>query len=194
MARKQFGPETPRVNYKLQINKFNLKNNLPVVFVVGGGTGAEGINKLVEAGLENLISFCQIVHSTGKGKMIAKRHENYHPFEFLNADEMITALGESDLVVARAGIGTLSEISAAGKPAIIIPMPDSHQEDNAALLLEKNAAVVLNQKILTADSFVAAIKFLLDNPAERERLGKNIKLLFKKGANESIIKLIKMLV
>jgi UDP-N-acetylglucosamine--N-acetylmuramyl-(pentapeptide) pyrophosphoryl-undecaprenol N-acetylglucosamine transferase len=172
------------------INKFNLQINLPAVFIYGGGTGAEAINKLVEQGLENLVSFCQVIHSTGKGKMIAKRHANYHPYEFLNADEMITALGLADLIVARAGLGALTEIAAAGKPAIVIPMPDSHQEDNAALLLEKNAAVVLNQKILTADSFVAAIKFLLDNPAEREKLGKNIKTLFKEGANEEIVKLI----
>ncbi|MDD5527389.1 MAG: undecaprenyldiphospho-muramoylpentapeptide beta-N-acetylglucosaminyltransferase [Patescibacteria group bacterium] len=179
-------------NEKLKISeKFNLKNDLPVVFVVGGGTGAEGINRLVEAGLENLVTFCQIIHSTGKGKMITKRHENYHPYEFLNSEEMAEALSAADLVVCRAGIGTLAELSSAGKPAIVIPMPDSHQEDNAALLVEKNAAVVLNQKILTGDSFVAAIKFLLDNAGEREALGKNIKALFKEGANEAIIKILK---
>jgi UDP-N-acetylglucosamine--N-acetylmuramyl-(pentapeptide) pyrophosphoryl-undecaprenol N-acetylglucosamine transferase len=181
-------------NYKLQIDKFNLKSSLPVVFIVGGGTGAEGINKLVEAGLENLITFCQIIHSTGKGKMIAKRHQNYHAFEFLNAVEMAAAISAAELVVCRAGIGTLTEISADGKPAIIIPMPDSHQEDNAALLVEKNAAAVLNQKILDSDSFVAAIKFLLDNPAEREKLSRNIKGLFKEGADESVIKIIKLLI
>ena len=172
-------------------NRFNLKNNLPVVFVVGGGTGAEGINKLVMEGLDNLLVFCQIIHSTGKGKMIARRHENYYPIEFLNAGEMAEAIAAADLVVSRAGLGALTEISAAGKPAIIIPMPDSHQEDNAAILLEKNAAVVLNQKILTADEFVVAVKVLLDNAAEREKLGKNIGLLFKKGANEKIVSLIK---
>lgn len=171
--------------------KFNLKNNLPAVFIYGGGTGAEGINKLVEQGLDNLLSFCQIIHSTGKGKMISKRHENYHPFEFLNAEEMIAALNAAEVVVSRAGLGALTEISAAAKPAIIIPMPNSHQEDNAAIVLEKNAAIVLNQEILNGDSFVAAIKALLDNPAKREELSRNIKSLFKEGANEAIIKILK---
>jgi len=170
--------------------KFGLKPDESVILVVGGGTGAEGINKLVEQSLENLVTFCQIIHSTGKGKMIAKRHENYHPFEFLNAELMSAAVDAADLIICRAGIGTLTEISAAGKPAIVIPMPDSHQEDNAALLLEKNAAAVLNQEILTGDSFVAAIKFLLDNSVEREGLGKNIKSVFKEGANQEIVKLI----
>ncbi|MDD4902784.1 MAG: UDP-N-acetylglucosamine--N-acetylmuramyl-(pentapeptide) pyrophosphoryl-undecaprenol N-acetylglucosamine transferase [Patescibacteria group bacterium] len=183
-------PTRTKIKEQRTEGNFNLSGGLPVVFVVGGGTGAEGINKLVEQGLENLVTFCQIIHSTGKGKMIAKRHDNYHPFEFLNAEQMVAALSIADLIVSRAGLGALTEISAAGKPAIVIPMPDSHQEDNAALLVEKDAAVVLNQKILNQDSFVAAIKALLDNQAERERLGRNIKLLFKEGANGEIVKLI----
>ena len=182
------------LNFKFSIKeKFNLKNDLPVVFIYGGGTGAEGINKLVEAGLENLITFCQVIHSTGKGKMNASRHQNYHPFEFLNAEEMIATLSVADVIVSRAGLGALTEISAAAKPAIIIPMPDSHQEDNAAMLVEKNAAIVLNQHNLNSDTFVAAIKSLLDNAAERERLGNNISMLFKQGANKKIVKIVNTL-
>ncbi len=171
--------------------KFNLNNDLPVVFILGGGTGAEGVNKMVEQGLENLVTFCQVIHSTGKGKMIAKRHANYHPYEFLNSEQVADAMKAASLIVCRAGVGTLSEIAAAGKPAIVIPMPDSHQEDNAALLIENNAAAVLNQKILSSDALVAAVKYLLDNPAEREKLGRNIKTLFKEGANEEVEKIIR---
>jgi UDP-N-acetylglucosamine--N-acetylmuramyl-(pentapeptide) pyrophosphoryl-undecaprenol N-acetylglucosamine transferase len=170
---------------------FNLEDGLPVVFIYGGGTGAEAINKLVEGGLDNLLAFCQVIHSTGSGKMISKRHENYHPYEFLNAKQMCAALSAADVVVSRAGLGALTEISAAAKPAIIIPMPDSHQEDNAAIVLEKNAAIVLNQEILNSDSFVAAIKALLDNSEKREELSGNIKTLFKEGANEAVIEILK---
>lgn len=171
--------------------KFNLKESLPVVFIYGGGTGAEAINKLVEQGLDNLLGFCQVIHSTGKGKMIARRHENYHPYEFLNAEEMIAALNVAKVVVSRAGLGALTEIAAHAKPAIIIPMPNSHQEDNAAIVMEKNAAIVLNQEILNCDSFVADIKALLDNGSKREELSRNVKGLFKEGANEAIIKILK---
>jgi UDP-N-acetylglucosamine--N-acetylmuramyl-(pentapeptide) pyrophosphoryl-undecaprenol N-acetylglucosamine transferase len=178
------------IQYPISNKVFNLRPDLPVVLVYGGGTGAEGINKLVEQSLENLVTFCQIIHSTGKGKMIAKRHENYHPFEFLNAEMMSAAVGAADLIICRAGIGTLTEISAAGKPAIVIPMPDSHQEDNAALLMEKGAAAVLNQKLLNSDSLVAAIKFLLDNAAERQSLGEAIKKIMKADANEEFLKVL----
>jgi UDP-N-acetylglucosamine:LPS N-acetylglucosamine transferase len=70
-------------------------------------------------------------------------------------------------------------------------MPDSHQEDNAAVFLEKNAAVVLNQKNLDGDSFVAAIKELLDNQDKRQGLGARIKSLMREGANEEFAKIIK---
>ncbi len=173
------------------IKKFNLKNNLPIVFIYGGGTGAEAINKLTEERINELCSFCQIIHSTGKGKMTSARNENYHPFEFLNAKEMQAALVVADLVVSRAGLGALTEISQFAKPAIIIPMPDSHQEDNAALLVEKNAAVVINQKTLNADFLSAAIKSLLENEVEKKRLSDEIGKIFKKGANEDVIKIIK---
>jgi|WetSurMetagenome_2_1015567.scaffolds.fasta_scaffold00331_16 UDP-N-acetylglucosamine--N-acetylmuramyl-(pentapeptide) pyrophosphoryl-undecaprenol N-acetylglucosamine transferase len=172
------------------LKKFSLKKDLPVVFIVGGGTGAEGINKLVEDGLESLVTFCQIIHSTGKGKMINRRHENYHPYEFLNVEEVASALSLADIIVSRAGLNFLTEISVMGKPAIIIPMPDSHQEDNAALLLEKNAAVVLNQKILTADEFVVNIRELLKNEELKNTLSRNIKGLMKEGANAKIIELV----
>jgi UDP-N-acetylglucosamine--N-acetylmuramyl-(pentapeptide) pyrophosphoryl-undecaprenol N-acetylglucosamine transferase len=174
----------------LLYNKFNLKQNFPVVLVYGGGTGAEGINKLVEAGLDNLLSFCQVIHSTGKDKMTAKRHENYHPVEFLNAEEMAAALNIADVVVSRAGLGAMTEISVLGKPAIIIPMPDSHQEDNAALLVEKNAAIVLNQKALTADEFVVDVRELLHNENKKRELSEAIKKIMKAGANEEFIKVI----
>jgi UDP-N-acetylglucosamine:LPS N-acetylglucosamine transferase len=172
------------------LKKFSLKNSLPVIFVYGGGTGAEGINKLVDDSFDNLIAFCQIIHSSGKGKMIAKRHENYHPYEFLNAEEMAAALHIADVIVSRAGLGAMTEISAAAKPAIIIPLPDSHQEDNAALLVEKNAAVVLNQKILTADEFAVNIRELLKNEELKSKLSLNVNGLMKEGANQEMRKLI----
>jgi UDP-N-acetylglucosamine--N-acetylmuramyl-(pentapeptide) pyrophosphoryl-undecaprenol N-acetylglucosamine transferase len=167
-----------------------LNNNSPVVLVMGGGTGAEGINNLIKESVGELVKFCQIAHLTGQGKNPEINPpaggENYQAFEFLEHDKTLEIMAAADLVIARAGIGTLSELANLSKPAIIIPMPNSHQEKNAAMLLEKNAAIVLKQKNLTGDSFVAAIKFLLDNQAERKNLGNNIEKLFKEGANEEI--------
>jgi UDP-N-acetylglucosamine--N-acetylmuramyl-(pentapeptide) pyrophosphoryl-undecaprenol N-acetylglucosamine transferase len=178
----------------LSKERFDLKNDLPVIFIFGGGTGAEAINNLVEEKIDELCSFCQVIHSTGKGKMTAVKNENYHPFEFLNVEEMAAALGVADIVVSRAGLGAFTDLAKAGKASIIIPMPNSHQEDNAKLLAEKEAALVLNQKTLTADSFLAEIKELLFDEIKKEKFRKNIKTIFKDGANEAVIEIFKSLI
>ncbi len=183
----------PRIKNSILEDKFKLKKNIPVVFVFGGGTGAEAINKLVEEKIEELCSFCQIIHSTGKGKMTSAKNENYHPFEFLNVEEMTVALELADIVVSRAGLGAFTDLIKTGKAAIVVPMPNSHQEDNAALLSEKDAALVLDQKTLTADYFLTAIKDLLFDEERKEVFRKNIKTVFKEGANEEMSRVVKSL-
>ncbi|PIR13227.1 undecaprenyldiphospho-muramoylpentapeptide beta-N-acetylglucosaminyltransferase [Candidatus Falkowbacteria bacterium CG11_big_fil_rev_8_21_14_0_20_39_10] len=178
-------------NYKLQItNFFNLKKDLPVLLVIGGGTGAMAINKLVWDSLEELTKFCQVIHICGKSKKLEVRSKNYLSFEFLEADKMAEALRLADVVVSRAGLGLLTELSYLGKPSILIPIPDSHQEDNAKIFQDKKAAVVLEQKFLTGEEFVSNIKRLMFNKQKQEEFGENIKKVIKKGANESIVKII----
>ena len=188
-------------NDKLQMtNKFGFKNNLPVVLIMGGGTGAMAINELVWKSLGELIKFCQIIHVTGKGKNkgdpISKseigspRSHNYSSFEFLDAKQMAEAYASADIVVSRCGLGTLTELSYLGKPSIIIPMPDSHQEENAKIFKEKEAAIVLNQKKLTPEILTDNIKKLLDDDVLRSMLRNNIQKVMKRGANEKIINII----
>ncbi|MBU4600820.1 undecaprenyldiphospho-muramoylpentapeptide beta-N-acetylglucosaminyltransferase, partial [Patescibacteria group bacterium] len=74
--------------------------------------------------------------------------------------------------------------------AILIPMPDSHQEDNAKIFKEKQAAIVLNQKELTAEKLVENIKKLLNNRKLQNKLSSNIKTVIKKGANDRIVEII----
>ena len=179
------------INYQLSISDarkfFNLKDGLPTVFVVGGGTGAVAINKLVEDNLVELSSFCQIIHSTGKGKMTSIKNENYHAFEFLNTEEMAKALLACDLVITRAGIGTLTDLVVFKKPAIIIPMPKTHQEENAQYFAEKGAGVYLKQLELDGPKFVAAFKdFLFDDEGMLKRASENIGKIMKEGAAQNV--------
>ncbi|MFH0956012.1 MAG: undecaprenyldiphospho-muramoylpentapeptide beta-N-acetylglucosaminyltransferase [Candidatus Falkowbacteria bacterium] len=171
--------------------KFN--NNLPVVLVLGGGTGAEAINKLVEESLGELTKFCQITHVTGKNKLNKSyelRVTGYENYEFLDAERMAEALKVADLVITRAGLGFLSELSYLGKPSIIIPMPDSHQEANAEFFKSKKAAIVIEQKYLTAESFTHMTKDLLADEKMRGQLSINMRNAMKQGANEEMVKII----
>ena len=169
---------------------FNFENDLSVVLVIGGGTGAMAINELIDKAVPELTKFCNIIHITGKNKSYGLRVAGYENYEFLNAEQMSQAYAAADIVVSRAGMGVLTELSYLGKPAILISMPDSHQEDNAEIFKEKHAAIVLNQKELTAEKITENIKNFLDNRELQNKLSSNIKTVIKKGANEKIVKIV----
>ncbi|MDD4271362.1 MAG: UDP-N-acetylglucosamine--N-acetylmuramyl-(pentapeptide) pyrophosphoryl-undecaprenol N-acetylglucosamine transferase [Patescibacteria group bacterium] len=169
------------------------KNNLPVILIVGGGTGAVFFNKLTEDSIGELTKFCQVIHITGKDRGILNnelRIMNYAKYEFLNIDEMAGALKMADIVVTRAGLGILSELSYLKKPAIIIPMPDSHQEANAEYFKGKKAAIVIGQKDLTAAGFTHMIKDLLADEKMLGNLAANMKNAMKPGSSREMVKII----
>jgi len=180
-------------NYELRIRK---QEDSPIVLIVGGGTGAIAINKLVAESLAELTNFCRIIHVAGKDKTI-KNYElsitNYMQYEFLDAEQMAEALNKADLVITRAGLGFLSELSYLGKPSIIIPMPDSHQEVNAEFFKNRKAAIAINQKDLTAENFTHMIKDLLADEKMLTNLSVNMAQAMKKGANQEMVKIIKNL-
>jgi len=190
------GNPTRITNYELRITnykKYNLNENLPVILVIGGGTGAQSINQLVWQSLSELTKFCQIIHLVGKDKRIKNqesRIKNYNVYEFLDVGQMAEAYRLADIVVSRCGLGTLSELSYLGKPSIIIPIPDSHQEDNAAIFSQNQAAIVLQQQDLSGNKFVREIKNLVSNKALQEKLSKNINQVMKRGANEAMVEII----
>lgn len=165
---------------------FNLNKNLPVILFVGGGTGALGLNIIIEKALPKLVEFCQIIHLTGKDKKVGDfNHENYHPYEFLK-DEMKEALTVADLIVSRAGMSALTEFSVLGKPIILVPLPKSHQEENALFFSQNRAANVIYYTDLKSELLTEKIKSLLNNKEEINILSENIKKIIKPEAAQSI--------
>jgi len=181
-----------RVTHSAQrVTNYKLENNLPVLLIVGGGTGATAINELVAESLDELTKFCRIIHIAGKNKSTASselRITNYTRYEFLDIERMAEALKSAEVVVTRAGMGFLTELSYLSKPAIIIPMPGSHQAENAKMF--NDAAIVLDQKSLTAGKFVKEIKSLIENKELQKRLGEKMGRVMKREANEQMVKLI----
>ncbi|MBI2459814.1 MAG: undecaprenyldiphospho-muramoylpentapeptide beta-N-acetylglucosaminyltransferase [Parcubacteria group bacterium] len=175
----------------------NINANLPVVLVLGGGMGAEAINRLVENSFAELTKLCQIIHVTGKEKAITSYQlpiTNYAQYEFLDVGQMAEAMKMADLAVTRAGLATLSELSYLAKPSIIIPIPESHQEANAEFFKSHQAAMIIKQKDLTAENFVSIIKDLLADKKLRDRLAINMKNAMKLGANQAMIKIIREII
>ncbi|MFH2062666.1 MAG: UDP-N-acetylglucosamine--N-acetylmuramyl-(pentapeptide) pyrophosphoryl-undecaprenol N-acetylglucosamine transferase [bacterium] len=125
---------------------FGLDAGRPVLVVLGGGTGAVGLNRLMVSALPDLDPSLQVVHLTGPDKEIDPPDwgGDYRQFDFLDRGYTL-ALSAADLAVTRAGMGTLTELAVIGLPAVIVPMPGSHQLDNARLFEESGAAVTFGQ-------------------------------------------------
>lgn len=182
------------IRRELKINSLKTHNHLPVVLIIGGGTGAMAINELVKDSLSQLVKLCHVIHITGEKRNISNTEiVNYKNYEFLDVEKMIEVLHAADLVITRAGLGFLSELSYLGKPSIIIPMPDSHQEVNAEFFKNRKAAIVINQKDLTAENFTHMIKDLLADEKILTNLSVNMAQAMKKGANQEMVKIIKSL-
>ena len=179
-------------NSKVNAHKyFKLHDQMPVLLVLGGATGAEQINKIINEALPNLVKNYQVVHQTGKGKNNIKFTDpNYHAFEFIAFPEYPAILKLAHVVVARSGLSTLAELSALGKAAIIIPMPGSHQEDNATMLSTLQAAAVLFKAGATAQNLIQILSKLKFNPLLSEGLSENMSKLMPENATGHLAKII----
>lgn len=177
---------------RLTINteEFKLHQEKPVVLLTGGGTGAHSLNQLITP---EILEYCQLIHLTGKGKGIfGLEHPDYYAYDLLDA-EMPEALHKADLVITRAGLSTLTELGYLGKPAIVIPLPGTHQERNADLFRKKDAVMVIAQKDLTSSRFAQLIKETLASPVLLDKLSKNIKQVFKADATKNMAQAIEKL-
>lgn len=172
-------------------SKLGLSSNLPIILVMGGGTGATSLNDYVYNNLEKLLKFSQIIHLTGIGKSKkTEDNQKYHSFEFLDINGMMKVYTLADVVVSRCGMGVLSELSHFAKPSILLPMPDSHQEDNAKVFSDNNAAVVISEKTTSNEDFVENVKKLLLDSSLKNDLSKNIRGIIKSNAISEIKKII----
>ena len=182
----------PQVNVIATRRQYGFKFDKPLLLVIGGGTGAIAINDLVKEALPDLLPQCQIAHLTGRGKKALEisDSEEYKVFEFLDQAEVLALMAAADLVLSRSGLGVLTELSALAKPAILIPIPHSHQEDNAAIFSERKAALVLSQTDLTAKKLSQEIARALADAKLRGSLSHNIQKIMKREAAQNIAALV----
>lgn len=183
-----FRAEIKQATRQEALKKFGLKNDLPALLVLGGGTGAEFLNNLIASSLPQLARTVQILHSTGKNKTAANAAENYHPYEFIV--DMGSAYAAADIVLCRAGLSTITELSNLEKVSIIVPLPQSHQELNAALLARRRAAIVATQNRLTPELLVELVRKLLFEHQFQQNLKTNIGKIMPKNAAKKIAEII----
>ncbi|MDQ3321339.1 MAG: undecaprenyldiphospho-muramoylpentapeptide beta-N-acetylglucosaminyltransferase [Acidobacteriota bacterium] len=151
-------------------------NNNFCILVFGGSQGARAINSAVIDALENLQPFknrLRIVHQTGEAdfETVEKGYAEKDWKEAADVrkyiSDMVSEFAGSDLILSRAGATTCAEVAAAGRAAIMIPLPtaaDDHQRKNAEALVNQGAARMILQKDLTGESLAKEITDLIEKP------------------------------
>lgn len=173
---------------------FKLSTNKPVVLIIGGSQGAQKINEAIINNLPKLLEIAEIIHSCGQNnfKEIEKettKFSEYHLYPFLNVEQLKHAYAISDVVVNRAGAGSIFEIAAIGKPSILIPLPNAaqnHQRENAYEFKKVSDAIVLEQENLTPNMLLEQISNLLSNPQKLSEMSQKAKQFYNPQTAELI--------
>lgn len=160
-----------------------------MVLSMGGSLGAKAVNEAMVGVITALHERKDIffMHSTGKyGTWVPEKLEENGVHlqtekqvvirEYI--DDMERCLAAADLVIGRAGASSLSEIEATGKASILIPSPnvaENHQFHNAMALVEKDAAILIEEKDLTAEALTKEVEALAADRARAKKIGENAK-------------------
>ena len=121
----------------------------PLLVVMGGSQGAVGLNRMVRPLLPQLLAAgCRVVHLSGNNDPDSGQLQHPAYAERPFSDEVPGLLQHADLVISRAGAGSLSELAVCGSPTILVPFPqaaDKHQDANAGAAAALGAAVIVWQ-------------------------------------------------
>lgn len=157
-----------------QVLDIPIPDNVPVIAVVGGSQGAVSVNQLVRECVPAWVDAgAWIIHQTGENDRDAfsVEHPQYFPMTFYN--NMAGLFQRANLVISRAGAGTLTELAVTHTPSILIPYPyaaDNHQVYNANVFANQEAARVFNQTELTSDKLKTVVLELLNSPEKLEEM------------------------
>lgn len=178
---------------------FGLKPNLPVVFATGGGTGSMRVNQLIIQSIPNLKTHCQVIHLSGRERpqeLVARAQELFSDFyqvhQFFTA-EMKDAYAAADIVISRGGFGTIAEVAALGKPAILIPKP-GHQEENVKFLAKAGAVILVDERTADGNFLAKTIRELLEDSIKQKQLGRQLQKMLPVAKPEKILEIVEKLV
>ena len=183
---KTISPEKAR-------ERFGLNPKRPTLLVVGGSLGALTLNESMEAGIRRLnAEGIQVIWQTGKnfgdrGTAAVKGLDGVVVTKFIS--DMAAAYAAADLVVSRAGAGSISELELLGKPCILVPSPnvaEDHQTKNARALSDKGAALLVADAE-AREKLIGEITGLIRDKERLQRMSAEIKKLALPEADERIV-------
>jgi UDP-N-acetylglucosamine--N-acetylmuramyl-(pentapeptide) pyrophosphoryl-undecaprenol N-acetylglucosamine transferase len=160
------------------VKAFAIKGGRPLVLIMGGSQGAQRINDKILDSLVELLNNYEIIHLTGPRNIDQVIRESkitagvdalsyYHPVGFADERTLANFYAIADLIISRAGAGSIFEISAVKKPSILIPLPEAaqnHQVKNAYAYAETGAALVMEENNFTSHLFLEKLRDMLSSP------------------------------
>lgn len=189
-----------RTTLELAKEALGFSSSHPLVLILGGSQGSLRINNFLMTNLPAIVAMTQVLHQTGVANFLEVQKlshaalidqpptaNRYVPVNYFT-DNLATAYTAADIVIGRPG-GTIFEIAAFGKPAILIPIAESandHQRANAYAFAEAGAGVVIEESNLLPGIFLNELKKILDNADLRKKMGEASAKFFVAGAAERI--------
>lgn len=181
------------INPKDATEKFGLDSNRPTLLVLGGSLGARKINQLIASNLDQILDQnINLIWQTGKlyyedlNKQFGDKIGNQLQIQAFLKD-MNSAYASANMVISRAGAGTISELAVSGKATLLIPSPnvaEDHQTKNALALVEKGAALLFKESE-DESLFMKRIEELKLQETQAQ-LSSNILKMAKPNASEDI--------
>ncbi|MDE6018858.1 MAG: undecaprenyldiphospho-muramoylpentapeptide beta-N-acetylglucosaminyltransferase [Muribaculaceae bacterium] len=184
---------TAAVSKEKARERFGLNPKMPTVLIVGGSLGALTLNESMEAGIKRLNDEgIQVIWQTGKnfgdrGIAAAKNLKGVVVTKFIS--DMASAYAASDLVVSRAGAGSISELELLGKPSILVPSPnvaEDHQTKNARALSDKGAAMLVTDAE-AREKLIDGIMTLINDKEQLNKMSDEIRKLALPDSDEKIV-------
>lgn len=184
-------------------------DNRPMILSLGGSLGARAVNEAVAEVLGWHANSKKYYHFHAIGKygmswmpdLIRSKGVDYENLDNLRITEYIydmdLCMSAADLVINRAGASTISELQVKGMPSILIPSPnvaENHQFYNAKTLSDNDAAILIEEKDLTGEKLIQAVKSLIDNKEKLQKMSENAKKTAVFDANERICEVILKLI
>lgn len=181
---------------------FGLDEPLPVLMIYGGSRGARSINRAIEALLPHILELAQIIHICGRegdeawlqaaaARLEPRLQARYRLYPYLDEHSsatMVQAFGAADLALCRSGASTMAELPAAGLPAILVPYPYVHQEENADYLVQHGAAVKVHDAAMLGEGepqdgmLFTYLQTLLTNSQQRQQMAQQCRRLARPAA------------
>lgn len=183
------------------------KEDGSLIYITGGSLGSHVINLLVEGRIEKLLEKFRVFHQTGdaweykdferlqrlKSSLSKNLQERYFLTKFVDPSFVGRVIKQADLVVCRCGINTITELIFFSKPALLIPLPysqDNEQIKNALFFEKIGLGKVVFQKNLTSQKLYEIIIPMMDNIKEYQKAREKAGILVKNDAAEEIAKVV----